>query len=103
MSSRGWGEDAAGHEPVSDAKGRAIKAGDAFGDRRQDFPRDRVGPRAEFGECDFAGTLATDQDGRVAGLLVPGGGEKLSRKEIDDYQEFVKIYGAKGLAYIKFN
>jgi aspartyl-tRNA synthetase len=34
---------------------------------------------------------------------VPGGGEKLSRKEIDDYQEFVKIYGAKGLAYIKFN
>jgi aspartyl-tRNA synthetase len=41
--------------------------------------------------------------GRVAGLLIPGGGEKLSRKEIDDYQELVKIYGAKGLAYIKFN
>jgi aspartyl-tRNA synthetase len=41
--------------------------------------------------------------GRVAGLLVPGGGERLTRKEIDDYQELVKIYGAKGLAYIKFN
>jgi aspartyl-tRNA synthetase len=41
--------------------------------------------------------------GRVAGLRVPGGGEKLTRKEIDDYQELVKIYGAKGLAYIKFN
>jgi aspartyl-tRNA synthetase len=41
--------------------------------------------------------------GRVAGLRLPGGGEKLTRKEIDDYQEFVKIYGAKGLAYIKFN
>ncbi|MCX7891581.1 MAG: aspartate--tRNA ligase [Burkholderiales bacterium] len=42
-------------------------------------------------------------DGRVAGLLVPGGGEKLTRKEIDDYTEFVRIYGAKGLAYIKVN
>nr|MCU0804996.1 aspartate--tRNA ligase [Burkholderiales bacterium] len=43
------------------------------------------------------------KDGRVAGLLIPGGGEKLTRKEIDDYTEFVKIYGAKGLAYIKVN
>jgi aspartyl-tRNA synthetase len=40
--------------------------------------------------------------GRVAALNVPGGGT-LSRKEIDDYTEFVKIYGAKGLAYIKVN
>ena len=42
------------------------------------------------------------KDGRVAALRIPGGGE-LSRKEIDDYTEFVKIYGAKGLAYIKVN
>ena len=48
------------------------------------------------GAADMAG-------GRVAALLVPGGGEKLTRKEIDDYTEFVKIYGAKGLAYIKVN
>jgi aspartyl-tRNA synthetase len=41
--------------------------------------------------------------GRVAALRLPGGGEKLTRKEIDDYTEFVKIYGAKGLAYIKVN
>jgi aspartyl-tRNA synthetase len=40
--------------------------------------------------------------GRVAALRVPGGG-KLSRKEIDDYTQFVAIYGAKGLAYIKVN
>jgi aspartyl-tRNA synthetase len=40
--------------------------------------------------------------GRVAAMRVPKGGE-LSRKEIDDYTEFVKIYGAKGLAYIKVN
>ena len=39
-------------------------------------------------------------DGRVAALCVPQGGE-LSRKEIDDLGDFVKIYGAKGLAYIK--
>ena len=40
--------------------------------------------------------------GRVAALRVPRGAE-LSRKEIDDYTEFTKIYGAKGLAYIKVN
>ncbi|HTQ73395.1 MAG TPA: aspartate--tRNA ligase [Burkholderiales bacterium] len=39
---------------------------------------------------------------RVAGLLVPKGGE-LSRGEIDAYTEFVGVYGAKGLAWIKFN
>jgi aspartyl-tRNA synthetase len=42
------------------------------------------------------------KDGRIAALRVPRGGE-LSRKEIDDYTDFVKIYGAKGLAYIKVN
>ena len=40
--------------------------------------------------------------GRVAALRVPGGAT-LSRKEIDDYTQFVAIYGAKGLAYIKVN
>lgn len=42
------------------------------------------------------------EGGRVAAMKVPGGAE-LSRKEIDDYTDFVKIYGAKGLAYIKVN
>ncbi len=41
-------------------------------------------------------------DGRVAALRIPGGAE-LSRKEIDDYTQFVAIYGARGLAYIKVN
>lgn len=36
----------------------------------------------------------------VKAMRVPGG-ESLSRKEIDDFTEFVKIYGAKGLAWIK--
>ncbi len=47
-------------------------------------------------------TPATMKGGRVAALRVPGGGE-MSRGEIDGYGEFVKIYGAKGLAWIKVN
>ena len=49
----------------------------------------------------FAGP-ATSKGGRVAALRVPGGGD-MSRGEIDAYTEFVKIYGAKGLAWIKVN
>jgi aspartyl-tRNA synthetase len=45
---------------------------------------------------------ANAEDGRVVALRVPGGGE-MPRSEIDAYTEFVKIYGAKGLAYIKVN
>ena len=45
---------------------------------------------------------ATSGGGRVAALKVPGGGE-MSRGEIDAYTEFVKVYGAKGLAWIKVN
>jgi aspartyl-tRNA synthetase len=45
---------------------------------------------------------ATTPGGRVAALRVPSGGE-MSRSEIDAYTEFVKIYGAKGLAWIKVN
>ena len=51
-------------------------------------------------------TAAELPNGRVAALRVPGagGGERaLTRKEIDDYTGFVKIYGAGGLAYVKVN
>ena len=44
--------------------------------------------------------------GRVAALLVPGGsaeGSGMPRSEIDAYTQFVGIYGAKGLAYIRVN
>ena len=47
-------------------------------------------------------TPATSKGGRVVALRVPGGGD-ISRGEIDSYTEFVKIYGAKGLAWIKVN
>ena len=45
---------------------------------------------------------ANDEQGRVAALRLPQGAE-LTRKDIDDYTEFVGHYGAKGLAYIKCN
>jgi aspartyl-tRNA synthetase len=45
---------------------------------------------------------AQQKDGRVAALRVPDGGS-LTRGEVDAYAEFVKIYGAKGLAYVKVN
>ncbi|WP_175886364.1 aspartate--tRNA ligase [Burkholderia sp. BCC0044] len=47
-------------------------------------------------------TPANAKDGRVAALRVPKGSE-LSRGDIDGYTEFVRIYGAKGLAWIKVN
>ena len=53
----------------------------------------------------FSGA-ATMKGGRVVALRVPGGAREnggLSRGEIDSYTDFVKIYGAKGLAYIKVN
>jgi aspartyl-tRNA synthetase len=57
-----------------------------------------------MGDVDFKvfSTPATTKGGRVVALRVPGGGA-MSRGEIDAYTEFVKIYGAKGLAWIKVN
>ncbi|AWI54141.1 aspartate--tRNA ligase [Aquabacterium olei] len=57
-----------------------------------------------MGDVDFKvfSTPATTKGGRVVALCVPGGGA-MSRGEIDAYTEFVKIYGAKGLAWIKVN
>ena len=46
---------------------------------------------------------ANDPQGRVVALRVPHANEVLSRKQIDDYTDFVSQYRAKGLAYIKVN
>ncbi|WP_417688097.1 aspartate--tRNA ligase [Pseudidiomarina sp.] len=50
----------------------------------------------------FAGP-ANDPKGRVAALKVPGKAGDISRKNIDEYTNFVGIYGAKGLAWLKVN
>ena len=53
----------------------------------------------------FSGA-ATMKGGRVVALRIPHGSDEgagISRGEIDAYTEFVKIYCAKGLAYIRVN
>jgi aspartyl-tRNA synthetase len=46
--------------------------------------------------------VAKDPHGRIAALCVPGGAV-ISRKEIDDYTNYISTFGARGLAYIKVN
>lgn len=55
-------------------------------------------------DCDFKvfAAAAVDAKSRVVALKLSSGC-KLTRKELDGYGEFVSIYGAKGLAYIKVN
>ncbi len=85
----------------------------AYGDAMHRFGSDKPDLRVnlEFTELtdvmatvDFKvfSTPATTPGGRVVALRVPGGSE-MSRGDIDGYTEFVKIYGAKGLAWIKVN
>ncbi len=45
---------------------------------------------------------ANDENGRVAVIRVPNG-VAVTRKQIDEYTQFVGIYGAKGLAWLKVN
>ena len=45
---------------------------------------------------------ANDPKGRVAAICVPKGAE-MSRKTIDEYTQFVGVYGAKGMAWLKVN
>ena len=45
---------------------------------------------------------ANQANGRVVGLCAPGG-SVITRSDIDDYTQFVGIYRAKGLAWIKVN
>jgi aspartyl-tRNA synthetase len=56
-----------------------------------------LAPQTEFQV--FKG--AVDAGGKVRGLNVKGAADKFSRKQLDDLPEFVKRYGAKGLAWIK--
>ncbi|CAJ1188898.1 aspartate--tRNA ligase [Companilactobacillus nantensis] len=49
----------------------------------------------------FKGTI--DNGGQVKAIVVKGGADKYSRKNIEAYQEYIKRFGAKGLAWTKFN
>lgn len=47
----------------------------------------------------FAGAVANG--GQVKAIVLPGGAEKYSRKKIDEQQDYIKRFGAKGLAWLK--
>ncbi|WP_338214308.1 aspartate--tRNA ligase [Companilactobacillus muriivasis] len=49
----------------------------------------------------FKGTI--DNGGQVKAIVVKGGADKYSRKNIEAYQEYIKRFGAKGLAWTKYN
>src|SRR6202012_199342 len=53
-------------------------------------------------EFNVFATAAENAEGRVVALKLPDGCA-LSRKELDNYGQFISIYGVKGLAYIKVN
>lgn len=56
-------------------------------------------------DCEFKvfSGPANDAQSRVVAMTIPNGNQRLSRKQIDDYTNFVAQFGAKGLAYIKVN
>ena len=83
----------------------------AYGDALRRYGSDRPDLRIPMELVDIAELLAdvefkvfsgpaTTPGSRVAALRVPGGAV-LSRQQIDSYTEFVALYGAKGLAWIK--
>ncbi|WP_125714145.1 aspartate--tRNA ligase [Companilactobacillus kedongensis] len=49
----------------------------------------------------FKGTI--DNGGQVKAIVVKNNADKYSRKNIESYQEYIKRFGAKGLAWIKYN
>jgi aspartyl-tRNA synthetase len=86
--------------PYSEAMAR-------FGSDKPDLriPLELVDIKDLMTEVDFKvfSGPANDPKGRVTALKLPKGNELVSRKQIDKYTEYVGIYGAKGLAYIKVN
>ena len=77
---------------------------DKYGTDKPDLrnPLELIEVKDLFLDCDFKvfNEPANDSNSRIAALRVPNG-KLLTRKQIDDYTDFVGNYGAKGLAYIR--
>ena len=71
-------------------------------DLRFDLPLVNIGDLMQDVEFKVFSGPANDPRGRVAAMRLPDG-QRLTRKAIDDLTQFVGIYGAKGLAYVKVN
>ena len=80
------------------------KAIEKYGIDKPDLrnPLELIEVKDLFKECEFKvfNEPANDIDSRIAAIKVPNG-KLLTRKQIDDYTDFVGNYGAKGLAYIR--
>jgi len=72
-------------------------------DLRNDLELVDIAEAVKDAEFKVFSAPANDDNGRVAVLKVPQGGQNFTRKQIDDYEPFVKRYGARGLAWIKVN
>ncbi|WP_424411610.1 aspartate--tRNA ligase [Pasteurella sp. PK-2025] len=77
-----------------------------FGSDKPDLrnPLEMVDVADLLKEVDFKvfSSPANDPNGRIAVIRVPNGAT-ITRKQIDEYTQFVGIYGAKGLAWLKVN
>lgn len=85
-----------------------------YAEAMRKYGSDKPDLRIDLVLCDLADLLAdvefrvfsgpaADPNGRVAALRVPGAAARLTRRDLDQYTEFVGIYGAKGLAWIRVN
>lgn len=99
---------------MKEVKGQAIEtpfvrmrydeALERFGSDKPDtrFSMELVNVSEEVSDSDFkVFNSAVKSGGKVSGLNVKGAAAKFSRKDIDNLTEFIKIYGAKGLAWLK--
>lgn len=80
------------------------EAMDRFGSDKPDIRfgmelKDMAAAVAKMGFKVFDQTL--ENGGQVKAIVVPGGAEKYSRKQIEAKQEYIKRFGAKGLAWVK--
>lgn len=71
-------------------------------DLRFDLPFVEIADLMKDVEFNVFSGPANDQASRVVALRLPDG-DRLSRKNLDDYAKFVSVYGARGLAYIRVN
>ena len=71
-------------------------------DLRFDLPLIDVADLMKEVEFKVFSAPANDEESRVVALKLSGG-DRLSRKNIDDYTKFIGVYGARGLAYIRVN
>lgn len=77
---------------------------DRFGSDKPDmrFDLELVNLSAEVKGSDFSVFRnAVESGGEVKAINAKGAADKYSRKDIDQLQEFIKPYGAKGLAWLK--